>query len=418
MSCRINLRAGRGFGQRDRAFLLERLSTADGAAGQRPQITFGGEIIAGIVDKIGRYGHLVGLAFVGRASFVAGAGMPSPCTGVLQYSVIRDMRLTAGGHEYLAGGVDLMDLDDDNWMQSNDPLSIPPADIAVGAGAVTRDFEVVWTFGAPHDDEREPRALDYSIPLSLLDPSRDTTAGLTFQIAGDVQSGGGDVGTFPGLTSGGFITPGEQLEIWAVVRYADELHVDAPWQLRVNATTDTKILQNTGAICDYAVIRDRVNAAGAWLGFGQDESDYSQLRVIAGDELVVDGRTARETARAANYITAVGDRVLSGAAVLTPRVIANPTLPVFLPLVWGVGGKRRAGDANGELNINYVRTAHGTTRMLSRGVGLFDDALAAKAMACMPGRGEGSAVYVAPASPNNKAAQLAAVLPAMIVNNK
>jgi hypothetical protein len=412
-NCAINMRSGKGFGVRDRWFKIDDFSTADGAAGQRNKVLFdGGAIPAGVLDKIDRVGHLTALAWIGRLTLNTDPAMPQPLPGVLIYSAIRDIRLRAGGHDYLVGGVDGMDLDDDNWLRMNDPLSTPPADVPVPVApvTVTRDIALVWELGRPNDDEGEARALDGAIPLSLLDPENDSTAGLSFLIDTGIHSSGGDTELFPGVTSGGFITPGEELELYACIRYADELHSEVPWELRVGSTTDTKFKQRYGAICDYLVIRDRVDGAGVWMG-GMG-TVYSEIRHTSGDEQVIDGRTTREVIRGAGLVTLLGDRMLSGAGALSPRIAGLvDTDPLYIPLVWGPGGHRRSGGASGMNESSYVRTGQANTRLIGRGWGEQSAEMEAKARCGLPGYGEGAIRTVAAATVNNKALALATVLP-------
>lgn len=412
MNCRINLRAGHGWGQKDSCRLTRRLTTTEGAAGQEPVIRFDRHAAR---DKLGRFGHVTGHAFIGRASFTTvAATMNAAMPGQLIYTILNQIQLTAGGRAFLVS-VDGADLDDDMIIREGFRLGALPADLADADATPTSDITLVWTYGRPHTTERHgSRSLDCALPLSLFNMNADSEAGLRFLIDSAPRSGGGEVDAFPGVTSGGFITSGQELEIYSILRYEDELVVDVPWQVRRIAGPELTGRYVAGALTGYLVVRDRVNStadASQWI---PNHADYSTVEVTAGDEDLTkgqDGQTARVMARRANALTALGDDGFAASAKLL-----TAASPAYLPLIWPPSAARRASLANGDVSWTIgARTNHARTRVLMRGYGDYDVDFEIKARACTPGLGDvADQRQTSAASPSPKAASIGNFLPVAI----
>lgn len=410
MSCPVNMRSGHGFGAKLNVYLAKMVPNGQAGNGARILVPIGDNVPA--MDRAGRYNHLVGLGFFGRVSVTGGAaGLAFP--GQLFYTLLTAMSLMFAGRDAFVS-IDGADLDDDMVLREADLLAARPNDLGAAGGAVTRDLSLVWTLGRTHTSEREGRALDGAIPIALFDPSKDSTAGLRFTIGGTISSGGGETESVPDTTSTGFATANEELEVYAIVQAEDELHIDAPFQLRSSASTDLSGRYVFGAVSNYVVVRDRVNTAASWT---PNHSDYSVVTVKCGDEVIMqglEGQTARRIARRANMLTLLGD----DGARASVRTL-TPATPEYLPLVWNAPGAKRSDMANGDVGWTIGgRTGHARTRLLSRSYGDYDTTIEAKARSCTPGMGEGAVRTVAAAKASNKAGVWAPVLPVAVTPAK
>lgn len=414
MNCMLNLRAGHGWGPKDVCYLVRRLTTTEGASGQQPVVRFD-RVPAR--DKLGRFGHATGLGFMGTATFTSvAASMPggtATMLGYLMYTIFAQLQLTAAGRQYLAS-IDGADLRDDMLFREGLFLTADPQDIANANATSTRALSLWWTFGRPHHNERDgARALDCAIPLSLFNANADAEAGLRVLIDTAPRSGGGDVDAFPGVTFGGFITAGNELEFYLIARYEDEMHVDVPFNLRRVSGPELSGRYAVGALCHYAVIRDRVDDdadAASWI---PDETDYTTIEVTVGDEKLIsgqEGQTSRSVARKQNGVSFIGCDTELGA-----NRLVNDTTQTSIPLVWSVPGSRRVALANGDLSWNFGgRSNHTRTRILMRGYGDYDMSIEVKARACMPGLPADAVRITSSATPSGKAGKVSPILPVAI----
>lgn len=411
MNCMLNLRAGHGWGPKDVCYLVRRLTATEGAAGQQPVIRYD-RVPAR--DKLGRFGHATGIGFMGRVTFTGvAATMPAAMPGTLVESLLSQIQLTAAGRQYLVS-IDGNDLRDDMLFREGVSLTAPVQDIADADATGTRDLSMWWTFGRPHHNERDgARALDCALPLSLFNANADAEAGLRVLIDTAPRSGGGDVDAFPGVTSTGFITAGQELEFYLIVRYEDEMHVDVPWNLRRVAGPELSGRYAVGALCHYAVVRDRVDDDADAASWVPDETDYGTIEVTVGDEKLIagqEGQTARAVSRKQNGVSFVGCDTELGA-----NRINNDTTQTFIALVWAVAGSRRVALANGDLSWNFgARTNHQRTRILMRGYGDYDMSIEVKARSCMPGLPADAVRITSSATPSGKAGKVSPILPVAI----
>lgn len=412
--CAINLRAGHGWGPKDRVERTRLLTTTEGAAGQRPTIRFDRHPA---MDKIGRFGHLTGILLRGRITLTTvAATMPAAMPGDNVFSFFQQMLLTAGGRQFL-DNIDGQDLLDDMIIREAARVGVALVDPPDADATITRDLNLLWTFGRPHSGERlGARALDCAIPLSLFNAVRDQSAGLTFNIATTPTTGGSpSSAAFPGVTSTGFVTAGQELEIYAILRYEDEMHVDVPWVLKVVSGPERQSRDVSGALLGYAVIRDRANSTVDANQFTPNHTDYANVTFRCGDDLIVqgdDGLTAAIMAVRGGVVTALCQHAsISGVGA---RVI-SPTVVEYLPLFWPTPAGRRAGFPNGDISWNFgTRSNHAGTRILIRAYGDYDMDYETKARSCTPTLGPDVERVVSSASPSAKAGSLKQLLPRAI----
>lgn len=407
MTCETFAR-GVGFGPATRTVLLrEAFSATEGATGQRHTVILKDALGKFARDKLGRYGHLIGLMFSGRlrVDFTA-ADMPAAMPGALFETYVQNLALDVMGHRCFIGNIDTGVLAEDLISREGVRLIAVQADQA-DADAANDDTDLVMAYTFAPLVGRGDRRLDGALPIELM--LKDAAAKLEFSLEAAPSSGGGETATFLGAVSEGFNqTAGlGLLEVYAVIAYDDEPHVD-PLTVEAVVITNPNWSRRFGTVCQYVHIRDRVKTATPWT---IDHVGYSAVRVAAGDEALIGGRASDEVARYHNAgQLALGDRRIDGAGLLTT------TAPEYLPLISTPPGAPRSHWARGDVSASYTRTAHTVSRILSR----YQDAAVADTLerelrSCLKGAVAVAVPAAANASP--KANDIAAILPRKIVTN-
>lgn len=291
---------------------------------------------------------LAGLRFRGTVLMDTNVAMVGNMPGYELLTVLRNIRLTAGGHDFLSL-VDGYHCYLDTQMRCGEYPVALPADVPdATASGVSAVVDIVVRC----DDPTAPASQrdDGCIPIAMLAQYQDNQGNNALQVqVGNNFDGFGNVT----ITSFAF-------EVTAILKTFPQLRVPTPWQLRYDITNElTSLITPFGPI-DYLVLANRANTAGT---YARDHSGFDGLYLTVGNDEIWSGETVQ---RLVDYYG--GSRLGSNAGV-NGQVLTRAT-PEIVPLLSPSTGQFRTKKPAGRMKFRAAtRSAHTYQHLVWREAG-------------------------------------------------